>query len=113
MIDATLQLKEIFATEGIALLPAMATDSSAQIPCVTYFESENTDNRIGDTIGYSNIRYQIEVWSRDEPTLMELSQKVDTIMKKHRFARHMSGYQIVDGLHRRILGYRRLVKENL
>lgn len=31
------------------------------IPCITYYENGNDDNLVGDTLGYSNIRYMIKV----------------------------------------------------
>ena len=31
------------------------------IPCITYIENGNDDNLVGDTLGYSNIRYTVKI----------------------------------------------------
>lgn len=58
------------------------------IPCITYYENGNDDNLVGDTLGYSNIRYTVKIWSHSVEELTELSAKVANEM--------------------RLLGYRRL-----
>ena len=58
------------------------------IPCITYYENGNDDNTVGDTLGYSNIRYMIKIWSHSVEELSRLSSEVSEQM--------------------RLLGYRRL-----
>lgn len=58
------------------------------IPCITYIENGNDDNLVGDTLGYSNIRYTIKIWSHSVQELTDLTARVSEQM--------------------RLLGYRRL-----
>jgi hypothetical protein len=58
------------------------------IPCITYYENGNDDNLVGDTLAYSNVRYNVKIWSHSVKELTELSAKVADQM--------------------RLLGYRRL-----
>ncbi len=58
------------------------------IPCITYYENGNDDNLVGDTLGYSNIRYMIKIWSHSVEELSNMSAQVADQM--------------------RLLGYRRL-----
>lgn len=112
MIDAIPELIKIFAAGGIELLPESAEDSDAHFPCVTYSELENTDDRLGDSMGYSSIAFSFEVWSYSFSELTDMAMRIDGIMKKCRFERFMSEVQTVDGLHRKILRYRKILKES-
>lgn len=111
MIDVIPELRTIFKNNGIELIPEDASDSSEKYPCVTYREIENTDNKTGDTLGYSNIAFSFQIWAYKASEIISLCTKTDNIMKEYKFERYMSSEQVFDGLHRKILGYRRIVKE--
>ena len=112
MIDSIPELRTIFKAQGIELIPEESTDSGVKYPCVTYRETENSDNKIGDSFGYSNIAFSIQIWGYNMAEITSLCRKTDKIMKGCRFERHMSDMQTYNGLHRKILGYRKTVKEN-
>lgn len=112
MIDAIPELIKIFADSGIELLPESAEDSDVHFPCVTYSELENTDDRLGDNMGYSSIAFSFEVWSYSFSELTGIARHIDSIMKKYKFMRFMSEVQTADGLHRKILRYRKILKES-
>ena len=112
MIDIIPELRKAFSDEGMELIPEDAADSSVQFPCITYRESENTDASVGDNMGYSSIAYSIQIWSYSMSEISVLSGKIDMLMKKYKFTRFMGDIQTVDGLHRKILGYRKIIKES-
>lgn len=112
MIDIIPELRPIFLENGINLIPSDEADSNTKFPCVTYREQSNIDERVGDNVGYSNVSYIIEVWDYDFEAMTETCNKVDKVMKQYKFTRYMSEKQAIDSLHRKILGYRRLIKEN-
>ena len=58
------------------------------VPCITYIENGNDDNLVGDTLGYSNIRYTIKIWSH---SVQEATEKAAQVAEQMR-----------------LLGYRRL-----
>ena len=112
MIDLTPALIKLFEDNSIELIPEDADDSDTKYPCVTYQEIENADDEMGDNIGYSSIAYRIQIWGYDVKQIAELSKQVDIIMKKCCFKRFMTGKQNINGLHRKILDYRKKVQED-
>lgn len=111
MMDVTPELIRIFQENGIDLIPEDATDSKTPIPCVTYYEQNNADNVVGDTLGYSDVSYMLQLWGYDMAGLMKTRGVVDSIMKSAGFRRSTFNHQTIDGLHRYILGYERLIRE--
>lgn len=65
----------------------MALTSNITTPCISYLELTNVDSSIGDTIGYSNITYQIKVWSKEIKDIQEYSLQVDSVMRRLGFKR--------------------------
>ena len=112
MIDLTPTLIKLFEDNSIELIPEDADDSDTKYPCVTYQEIENTDDEMGDNMGYCSIAYRIHIWGYDVGQIAKLSKQVDTIMKKCHFKRFMGEKQNINGLHRKILGYRKKVQED-
>lgn len=111
MVDITPELVALFKENGITLIAEEAQDSTNKFPLVTYSEAENSDNAVGDTVGYSNIAYTINVWARSKAEVMALSKEVDKVMKSAFFKRTGGLPQNVGGLYRHIWTYRRTVRE--
>lgn len=60
MLDVKPQLVETLNT----ILPTsyeLYVDSSMTLPCITYLEADNSDDLTGDTLGYSNITFNVKV----------------------------------------------------
>lgn len=111
MIDVTPELTKLFMANGITLIAEEVQDSNNKYPLVTYSEAENSDNAVGDNVGYSNIAYTINVWAKSKAECMSVSKKVDAIMKSAEFTRTGGLPQNSGGLYRNIWTYRRLVYE--
>ena len=112
MFNATPELIQEFEAAGLTLIPEDATDSKTRFPCITYLEQGNSDYAIGNTIGYSDISYLIQIWAQNEKTLTALCADVDKIMKSLLFRRTSMNYQHINGLYRKILTYERVIKEH-
>ena len=112
MINVTEELRSQFALSGITLIHESTSDSNTKFPCVTYYENNNTDEAVGDNMGYSRVSYMINVWSYKMSELIDLCCKVDKAMKRLKFIRKADNEQNVGGLYRKILNYERLIKEN-
>lgn len=112
MISITTDLIKEFKEYGITLIPEASTNSKTSIPCVTYFERDNSDYKTGNTVGYSDISYTIQIWDKNYKNLIQTSLQIDDIMKKLGFSRISANEQMIDGLHRKILIYNILLKEN-
>ncbi|MDO5398252.1 MAG: hypothetical protein Q4G33_10005 [bacterium] len=111
MVDITPELIKLFRANGITLIAEEVQDSVNEYPLVTYSEAENSDNAVGDNVGYSNIAYTINVWTKSKAECMSVSKKVDEVMHSAEFMRTGSLFQTYGGLYRHIWTYRRLVYE--
>lgn len=60
MINDKQRLVETLKTIAPVEYELFVTDKTP-IPCITYVENGNDDNAVGDTLGYSNIRYTIKI----------------------------------------------------
>ncbi len=112
MVDTTPELIKLFLANGITLIAEEAQDSVNEYPLVTYSEAENSDNAVGDNMGYNNIAYTINVWAKSKSECVQLSKKADKIMKSVEFVRTGGLPQSYGGLYRNIWTYRRLVYES-
>lgn len=104
---------KIFNEKGVIIVPQMDIDSNMLPPCITYMPMDNSDIAVGDNVGYSEVSYQFQVWNRKYSELIKSSEKVDKIMKQLKFVRISAPEQCIDGLFRKILTYRRIVKESI
>ena len=80
MIDAKQQL----VTELSKILPTyyeLFCDSSTAKPCITYRETNNSENLTGTTLGYSNVRYDIKLWGKRISELSTYEASIDTTMR--------------------------------
>ena len=51
------------------------------IPCISYMELNNSENEVGDTIGYSRIQYQIKVWGDNIGDLQTYALEIDKTLR--------------------------------
>ena len=57
------------------------------IPCISYMELDNSENEVGDTIGYSRIQYQIKVWGDNIGDLQTYALAIDKVLRPLGFKR--------------------------
>lgn len=65
-------------------------DSSTETPCITYIESNNTADKEGDTLRYSNLSYNIKLWGNDYAELTDYASQVDKALYAIGFKRTFS-----------------------
>lgn len=87
MIDFHTKLVAALKTIGIPVEYEMFLSSETKIPCISYMELSNIADEEGDTIGYSNIQYQIKVWSDKVADLQKYSVLIDKLMRPLGFTR--------------------------
>lgn len=80
MLDTKKQLVTTLTTVGIPVQYELFCDKTTK-PCITYQESNNYDMYIGDTLGYSVIRYTVKLWGDNLSTLMTYAESVDEKLK--------------------------------
>lgn len=91
----------------------MKITSKTKTPCISYMELTNIDTVTGDTIGYSNLVYQVKIWANDIATISKYMVDVDRVMRKLGFKRIGSG-ELQDNqstIIQKILTYQGLSKE--
>lgn len=72
------------------VLPAyyeMILNSDIETPCISYMETNNYVVANGDTVGYSNITYQIKVWGQDLEVIQKAVLEIDEVLRPLGFTR--------------------------
>lgn len=59
----------------------MTITSETETPCITYMELHNGVYANGDTIGYSNLQYQIKVWDNSIGKLQFYATQIDDVLR--------------------------------
>lgn len=59
----------------------MFLHSGMKTPCISYMELNNSASLEGDTIGYSNVSYQVKVWATKLDAIQRYSLEVDKAMR--------------------------------
>lgn len=91
MIDYHSNLVSALQTIGIDVHYEMALHSDLTTPCISYMETNNYVEANGDTLGYSDIQYQIKVWSNDIADLQKYALAIDDVLRPLGFKRTSSG----------------------
>ena len=92
----------------------MNLTSNTQTPCISYMESNNYCDSIGDTLGYSRIGYQIKVWGNDIKELQKYALQIDAVLRPLGFKR-TSARELYDNhstMIQKIMNYEALAIEN-
>lgn len=91
----------------------MVLHSGLQTPCLSYMELDNSVEANGDTIGYSRVKYQIKVWSREVEELQQYTLLVDNTLRALGFTR-IASLELYDNnstMMQKILTYEALALE--
>lgn len=100
-----------FEKQGITIISNDVIDEQTRPPCITYRESGNSETHVGDTIGWSNLRYIIEIWERDYGTLLQKCTKSDKAMRSLGYRRTNATEQTMNNITRKVLTYERYKSE--
>lgn len=80
MVDCKKQV--VSALENI--LPCyyeLYVDSKTAKPCITYREVQNAARLYGDTLGYSDVQYDIKLWGSLVEELAAYAKQIDDAMR--------------------------------
>lgn len=111
MINKSKEIIAAFKAESIDILSSHVAESKTKFPCFTYSESGNSDSVVGDTLGYSDIQYTIEIWDNNYSSFVENCKTADRIMKELAFVRTSGIEQQYNNLYRKIMIYNLFDKE--
>lgn len=106
MIDVKTQLVSALKTSsGYEVYYELFTQP-ATIPCITYREIDNIDTLTGDTIEYSEIRFEVRIYANSPSIIGTKASAIDAALKQLGYRRYYS-YEDNDG--RRIIKINRYV----
>lgn len=80
-------------------------DTTTKLPCITYIEYENYDDKTGDTFGYSYIGYTIKIWADDIKDIDGYAYEVDKCMRKLGYNRTNCYELTVDNQIEKVINY--------
>lgn len=86
-------------------------DSNTKLPCFTYIEFENEQDKTGDTLGYSIIGYTIKLWADKVSDVDNYAIQLDKAMRKLGYRRRSSNELTVDNQIEKIMTYEALALE--
>ena len=98
MIDVKTYVVAQLATTNIPVHYELFVDKNTPIPCITYFEANNSDGALGDTLEYGNSVMNVKVWGYDVGTLETNAALVDDVMKNIGYRRTTSYHNWLNGL---------------
>ena len=103
-----LDVKDLIVSKLKVILPCyydLYIDSSISIPCITYLETQNQDDKTSAEAGSSRIGYDIKVWCNNVDDEMNYSLQVDEVMRQLGFKRTNSNELTMDDQICKILHY--------
>ncbi len=77
-----------------------------ELPCISYFLYNDTQDETGDTLVYSSVSYIIKIWGKTIKEVMLNSQYVDESLHELGYRRVSSGLQQSNGLICNVMIYR-------
>lgn len=91
----------------------MTLKSGTATPCISYMEINNAVHANGDTLGYSDITYQIKVWGNDIAELQKYTLEIDRVLRPLGWKRVSSGelYDNQSTMIQKILTFEALASE--
>lgn len=114
MYDAHKELVTALKTIGLPVHYEMTLHSGLAIPCISYMSLQNAVNVNGDTLGYSNLSFQVKIWANDIATIMQYTQQIDNVLRPLGWKRtnYNELYDINSTMIQGIMNYEALASEN-
>ena len=81
-------------------------------PCISYYLSNDVVRANGDTLGYSDVYYNIKVWGYAIADMEPIAIEIDTMMRNLGFRRIATTELWLNGLVQKELRYQGLGKED-
>lgn len=81
MYNAHPEFVEALKTIGLPVHYEMTLHSGLATPCISYMNLQNAVRANGDTLGYSDLSYQVKVWANDIGTILMYAQDIDAALR--------------------------------
>lgn len=90
MVNITPEIIEALGATKLKVYNENFLTATTEVPCISYYEYENSSNADTTEFGISNIIYHIKIWAKAQKDLVNYSAQVDSIMRKQGFERTSS-----------------------
>ena len=81
MYNAHPELVTALKTIGLPVHYEMVLHSGLATPCISYMAISNSVHMDGDTLGYSNLSYQVKICANDIAIIVQYSQMIDDVLR--------------------------------
>jgi hypothetical protein len=85
----------------------------SSLPCISYYESNNSEEESYETNEYCNISYQIDIWATKSSDCSTYALQVDSLMRTMGFKREFAADMFTDGTYHKTMRYAAMVDTNL
>lgn len=114
MYNAHPELVTALKTIGLPVHYEMVLHSGLDVPCISYMAISNSVNMNGDTLGYSNLSYQVKIWANDIAIIVQYAQMIDAVLRPLGWSRtnYNELYDINSTMIQGIMNYEAMASEN-
>lgn len=112
MIDYKPTLVAHLRSLGLPVYLENFLKQDTEMPCISYYELNNQAEQEGDTLGYSNISFNIKIWDKNAKTLATVGSQLDSLMRSLGFKRTAVNELWLDGIGQKQMTYRATAQEN-
>ena len=111
MINVTPELITALSETGLKVYNENFLTSKCEVPCISYYEYDNSVNEDCDILGYSDITYHIKIWAKTQKELVDYSIQIDSILRNKGYKRLTCNDLWTDTLGQRDMKYKALALE--
>lgn len=114
MYDAHKELVSALKTIGLPVHYELVLHSGLDTPCISYMSLRNAVNVNGDTLGYSDLSFQVKIWANNIAVIMQYAQQIDNVLRPLGWKRtnYNELYDINSTMIQGIMNYEALASEN-
>lgn len=105
MIDVKKELVKALRKTNIPVNYELFINDKTAIPCISYFEVYNADRAIGNSLEYSDIAFQVTLWTRDVAEAANTANIIDSELKALGFRRRSCNEFIQGSIIQKIFRY--------
>lgn len=112
MVDVKKEVVQALKKTGLPISYEMFIEEK-HIPCISYIEVHNADKLIGDSVEYSEVAFQVTLWTKDIEELINISNIIDSELKALGFIRRSCNELVNGSIIQKIFRYEAIVYKKL
>lgn len=108
MVDVKKEVVQALSKTNIPISYELFIDET-KIPCISYVEVYNADRLTGDSLEYSDVAFQVTLWTKDIEESINISSIIDTELKALGFKRRSCNEFINGSVIQKIFRYEAII----